>query len=204
MISSRSSFVGSGTNSSKSNLPGCSSAGSSCYTSPPFIATKNLREIRSADYKHELVSAGLIPPSNVVHFEEKLRYHLLRTPRNVLHRAVLKHALDFIEEDDAGTTNISQSNSFSTYAHRSAWANNSRIRRSLSPISLFTRSLIWGHKKFRWPNREQAREIAVFPVPGGPYSRIPVGNARANGLYFFTSSNSIEATSQCKHGSTMV
>lgn len=73
---------------------------------------KNLREIRRADNKHELVSIALIPSSNVVHFQQKLRDHLLRTRRNVLHFAVLKNTFDFVEEDNAGTTKISQSDSF--------------------------------------------------------------------------------------------
>ena len=51
------------------------------------------------------------------------------------------------------------------------------MRLSLSPISLHTSSLIEGHKKFKCPSFEQARQTAVFPVPGGPYKRNPVGGS---------------------------
>lgn len=49
-----------------------------------------------------------------------------------------------------------------------AFANNSRILRSLSPTSLQMSSLISGQMKLKEPNCEHALQMAVLPVPGGP------------------------------------
>ena len=55
-----------------------------------------------------------------------------------------------------------------------ALENSSLILLSLSPTSLQINSLISGQMKLKWPNWAQVLAMAVLPVPGGPYKRIPV------------------------------
>ena len=55
-----------------------------------------------------------------------------------------------------------------------ALENSSLILLSLSPTSLQINSLISGQMKLKWPNWAHVLAIAVLPVPGGPYKRIPV------------------------------
>lgn len=82
------------------------------------------------------------------------------------------------------TLSISSKKTMQGLQRRARWKM-SRMRRSLSPISLHTNSEIWGHMKFRWPICEHARRIAVFPVPGGPYRRMPVGGEMWKWRYFY-------------------
>ena len=68
-------------------------------------------------------------------------------------------------------------------AHSSALSNSYRTRDAPKPENFWTNSLPEREKKFTFVSPAQALASKVFPVPGGPVRRIPLGTFAPISLY---------------------